>query len=58
VITFQRREFPKAPGEWDGRCGKNTLGRMDELLLADSADDSAAATVPISQVSTSRCLRS
>jgi peptidoglycan hydrolase-like protein with peptidoglycan-binding domain len=53
VLSFQKREFPKDLGQWDGRCGKNTLGRMDELLL----DDSASVTLPFSQVETSRCLR-
>jgi peptidoglycan hydrolase-like protein with peptidoglycan-binding domain len=54
VISFQRREFPQEPGQWDGRCGKNTLGRMDELL----SEDSAAVTLTLSQVATSRCRRS
>jgi hypothetical protein len=53
VLSFQRREFPQDPGQWDGRCGKNTLGRIDELLL----DDSAAVTLPFSQVATSSCRR-
>jgi peptidoglycan hydrolase-like protein with peptidoglycan-binding domain len=53
VLSFQRREFPQDPGQWDGRCGKNTLGRMDELLL----EDSAAVTLASSQVATSRCRR-
>jgi peptidoglycan hydrolase-like protein with peptidoglycan-binding domain len=53
VLSFQRREFPQDPGQWDGRCGKNTLGRMDELLL----EDSAAVTLPFSQVATSHCCR-
>jgi peptidoglycan hydrolase-like protein with peptidoglycan-binding domain len=51
VIAFQRREFPDAPGQWDGRCGKNTLGRMDELLV----DDSASVTLPFAQIATSNC---
>ena len=58
ILAFQRREFPKDPGQWDGRCGRNTLGRMDELLPKGSADDSAAVTLPLSQMSTSSCLRS
>jgi hypothetical protein len=57
VISFQRREFPKDSGQWDGRCGKDTLGRMDALLSKNSDDDSAAITLPISDVATSRCLR-
>jgi peptidoglycan hydrolase-like protein with peptidoglycan-binding domain len=51
VISFQKREFPQTPGEWDGRCGKNTLGRMDELLL----EDSESVTLPSSDIATSRC---
>jgi peptidoglycan hydrolase-like protein with peptidoglycan-binding domain len=53
VISFQRREFPKEPGQWDGRCGKNTLGRMDDLLQ----EDSAAVTLPLAQIATSLCRR-
>jgi peptidoglycan hydrolase-like protein with peptidoglycan-binding domain len=53
VGAFQRREFPQDPSQWDGRCGKNTLGRMDELLL----EDSASVALPFSQVATSRCSR-
>ncbi len=53
VLSFQRREFPQDPGQWDGRCGKNTLGRMDELLLEESAD----VTLPMSEVATSHCRR-
>lgn len=29
VLAFQKREFPQDPSQWDGRVGKNTLGRMD-----------------------------
>jgi peptidoglycan hydrolase-like protein with peptidoglycan-binding domain len=53
VQAFQRREFPQDPSQWDGRCGKNTLGRMDDLLLKDSQSVSLTA----SQISTSRCQR-
>ena len=31
VMAFQKREFPSF-SEWDGRVGKNTLTRMDQLL--------------------------
>ena len=27
VLAFQKREFPRDPNQWDGRVGKNTLGR-------------------------------
>jgi len=53
VLSFQRREFPQEPSQWDGRCGKNTLGRMDELL----SDDTAPVTLPFAQVETTRCFR-
>jgi peptidoglycan hydrolase-like protein with peptidoglycan-binding domain len=51
VLAFQRREFSKEPGQWDGRCGKNTLGRMDELLMADSE----SVTLALSHISTCSC---
>ena len=53
VIAFQRREFPKEPRQWDGRVGKFTLGRMDELL-GGSGDESV--TVPPNELATSRCV--
>jgi peptidoglycan hydrolase-like protein with peptidoglycan-binding domain len=53
VIAFQKQQFPSEPGQWDGRCGKNTLGRMDDLLTAGSEE----VTIAASQVSTSRCNR-
>ena len=34
VLAFQKRVFPTKPGEWDGRCGKNTLVMMDSMLPA------------------------
>ncbi len=52
VIAFQRREFPKEPGQWDGRVGRFTLGRMDELL-GGSGDESV--TVPRDELATSQC---
>jgi peptidoglycan hydrolase-like protein with peptidoglycan-binding domain len=54
VIAFQRREFPKEPGQWDGRVGRVTLGRMDELLGGGSGDESV--TVPSNELATSLCL--
>jgi peptidoglycan hydrolase-like protein with peptidoglycan-binding domain len=56
VIAFQKKQFPEEPGQWDGRRGPNTLGRMDELLLND-ADDSEVVVLPFSQVATSNCSR-
>jgi peptidoglycan hydrolase-like protein with peptidoglycan-binding domain len=52
VIAFQRREFPKKPAEWDGRVGRNTLARMDELL---GGSDDGSVTVPGDQLATSQC---
>jgi peptidoglycan hydrolase-like protein with peptidoglycan-binding domain len=53
VVAFQRKEFPTEPGQWDGRCGKNTLARMDEMLL----EGSETVTLRASQVATSNCER-
>jgi len=52
VIAFQRREFPKEPGQWDGRVGPLTLGRMDEQL-GGSGDESV--TLPRDELATSQC---
>jgi peptidoglycan hydrolase-like protein with peptidoglycan-binding domain len=52
VIAFQRREFPQQPGEWDGRVGRHTLARMDELL---SGSDDEPETVPADELATSQC---
>jgi peptidoglycan hydrolase-like protein with peptidoglycan-binding domain len=53
VIAFQKKAFPTEPGQWDGRCGKNTLGRMDEMLL----EGAGGVTLRSAQVATSRCER-
>jgi hypothetical protein len=52
VVALQRREFPKEPGQWDGRVGQFTLGRMDELL-GGSGDESV--TVPRDELAISHC---
>jgi peptidoglycan hydrolase-like protein with peptidoglycan-binding domain len=52
VIAFQRREFPKEPGQWDGRVGRFTLGRMDEQL--DGSGDESV-TLPRDELATSQC---
>jgi peptidoglycan hydrolase-like protein with peptidoglycan-binding domain len=52
VNAFQRREFPKKPGEWDGRAGRNTLGRMDELL---GGSEEQSVTVQASETAISHC---
>jgi hypothetical protein len=52
VVALQRREFPKEPGQWDGRVGQFTLGRMDELL-GGSGDESV--TVPRDELGISHC---
>jgi peptidoglycan hydrolase-like protein with peptidoglycan-binding domain len=53
VVSFQTREFPQDRSQWDGRVGKNTLGRMDQLLM----EDSAIAVLPSSSMTISRCRR-
>jgi peptidoglycan hydrolase-like protein with peptidoglycan-binding domain len=53
VIAFQTREFSQHPDLWDGRVGRITLERMDELLYGP---DDEAMTVPTHMESRSRCL--
>jgi len=53
VVSFQKRQFPQDPSQRDGRVGKNTLGRMDELLMEDSAE----VLLPPSYLTISRCRR-
>lgn len=52
VVAFQRREFPKEPGQWDGRVGQFTLGRMDELL---GGSGNESVTVPRNELTVSKC---
>lgn len=52
VMKFQQREFPRQPGEWDGRVGKNTLEKMDSLLPARGAP----APVPIPPIDKSKVI--
>ena len=33
VRDFQKQEFPGQMSQWDGRCGPNTLGKMDQRLV-------------------------
>jgi peptidoglycan hydrolase-like protein with peptidoglycan-binding domain len=51
VIAFQRREFLNKPDQWDGRVGRNTLGRLDELL----GSGGECVTVPRDELATSQC---
>jgi peptidoglycan hydrolase-like protein with peptidoglycan-binding domain len=53
VLAFQKREFPKEPGQWDGRVGKNTLARMDKLLGPSTGD---STTLPPNDPAVSRCV--
>ena len=53
VSAFQRREFPKEPGQWDGRVGPFTLARMDELLVGLGSE---SVTVPRDELAISNCL--
>lgn len=45
VRDFQKREFAGKMSEWDGRCGLNTLGRMDDQL-ADNPQPGVIECVP------------
>ncbi|QUL39139.1 peptidoglycan-binding protein [Erythrobacter sp. JK5] len=33
VRDFQKQAFPGQYSQWDGRCGPNTLGKMDQRLV-------------------------
>lgn len=33
VREFQKEEFPNQMGQWDGRCGPNTLGKLDARIV-------------------------
>jgi peptidoglycan hydrolase-like protein with peptidoglycan-binding domain len=54
VLAFQKREFPQDPNQWDGRVGKNTLGRMDQILPRDDPGE-PAEVLPIVVTTTTRC---
>jgi peptidoglycan hydrolase-like protein with peptidoglycan-binding domain len=47
VIKFQKTQFPTQPGEWDGRCGKNTLLRMDSLLPVNGTPPAPVPVPPV-----------
>ncbi|MEM9501193.1 MAG: peptidoglycan-binding domain-containing protein [Pseudomonadota bacterium] len=56
VRDFQKREFPTKASEWDGRCGPNTLGKMDDQL-ADNSQPGTIECVPAGRGSSaSYCL--
>jgi hypothetical protein len=51
VVAFQKGVFPRDASQWDGRVGKYTLGRMDELL----AGEPVTVTLPAVVIASSRC---
>ena len=50
VINFQKRVFPTSLMEWDGRAGKKTLEKMDDLLPKDAAQPTPLKTFIISMM--------
>lgn len=54
VIDFQKREFPKEYGQWDGRVGKNTLAKMDERL-SSVEPEAGSINQPLVVATLSRC---
>ena len=54
VLAFQKKEFPQDPNQWDGRVGKNTLSRMDQMLPVDNSGESAIV-LSTAVTTTTRC---
>lgn len=54
VLSFQKREFPTDANQWDGRVGKNTLTRMDQMLLLDEPSETVEVP-PTFATTTTRC---
>jgi peptidoglycan hydrolase-like protein with peptidoglycan-binding domain len=54
VLAFQKREFPNDSIQWDGRVGKNTLGRMDQILPIDDPGE-PVEVLPIIMTMTTQC---
>lgn len=55
VRDFQKQEFPNQLSQWDGRCGPNTLGKMD-TKLGGAIIDELVELPSCSYVSVSRCI--
>lgn len=56
VIQFQQQAFPGQFSQFDGRCGKNTLGQMDSRL-PQKAPPPAPLNLPgISETCSTDCL--
>ena len=51
VETFQKRVFPLAKIEWDGRVGAKTLGKMDEALPGGAPKPQPAPPTPVPPIS-------
>lgn len=60
AIAYQKREWPKDLMQWDGRVGKNTLGRMDSQLgpAPPPVEDEMSIRQPLVCSTRSRCLAS
>lgn len=54
VIAFQKQSFPGDANQWDGRVGRLTLGKMDELL-AENEPVGPMLVLPESELTASRC---
>ena len=52
VQSFQKRVFPSDAGQWDGRVGQLTLGKLDALLPEAKP---LGLIHPAAQLSVSRC---
>jgi len=56
VRDFQKKAFPNAMSEWDGRCGPKTLAAMD-ALLATNTPPKGAYIPPRMETGVCRCHR-
>lgn len=55
VRDFQKAEFPGKISEWDGRCGPNTLEKMDARLDAGPVPDKPIIGLPSFGKSATNC---
>jgi peptidoglycan hydrolase-like protein with peptidoglycan-binding domain len=46
VLAFQKAMFPREPLQWDGRLGRNTIGRLDKALIGDGPGPKPSPTPP------------
>ena len=54
VIAFQKQVFPSDANQWDGRVGRFTLDKMDELL-PQGEPDGPMIILPEAELTASRC---